>query len=359
MRAGRPAAIRAAVVESPATAASLQTLPIPVPAEGELLIKVVACGVCNTDLGLIDGIYAATSFPLIPGHEIVGHVVAHGPNTDGPPVGTRVGQPFLYSACGQCEYCAKGDGIFCASGQMTGYSVPGGYREYMLVRPDFVVPVPAGLSPPTAATLLCAGLTAFTGLRKGNCRPGLRVAVLGLGGLGQYATAFAAAMGADVAVVSGSAEKQELAARLGARHFIDRNESDYVGKLQDWGWAQLTVSTAPSDEIIAQARHWTAPQGTVVMLGSKSQTMTVDVFDLIVRGITMLGTPSGSQKDARDLFDFVSRVKEMPPTVPVPFEDVQSALDQTRSGASARHVLMMQPDWDETLANQPGAGGTQ
>jgi propanol-preferring alcohol dehydrogenase len=354
MTGGRPAGFRAAVVDAPAAKAVLRTLPMPEPAEGELLIKVVACGVCNTDLGLIDGIYAGTSFPLIPGHEIVGHVVARGPRTCGPPVGARIGQPFLYASCGHCDFCASGDGIFCASAQMTGYSVAGGYREYMLVRAGSVVPLPADLSPPAAATLLCAGLTAFTGLRKGGCRPGLRVAILGLGGLGQHATAFAAAMGADVAVVSGSAAKRDLAARLGARLFIDRQSPDYLGKLREWGLAQLTVSTAPSDEIIAQAQHWTAPQGTVVMLGSKSQTAAVDMFDLIVRGITILGTPSGSQKDLHDLFEFVAGVAAMPPVAPVPFADAQSALDQTRSGAPGRLVLMMQADWDDAPARAAG-----
>src|SRR6266700_2402404 len=173
--------MRAAVLTAPNTALAIEERDIPEPGPGELLIKVVACGMCFSEVNHLLGHYPFGRFPMVPGHEVSGVVAALGEGVDFPAVGTPVGVPFLYDSCGHCDLCVRGDQILCAAKRVTGVSVDGGYAEYMIARAGFATPVPAGLDPVAAAPLMCAGITGFNGLRQGGARPGSKVAVLGTG----------------------------------------------------------------------------------------------------------------------------------------------------------------------------------
>jgi D-arabinose 1-dehydrogenase-like Zn-dependent alcohol dehydrogenase len=192
--------MRAAIATAVDQPLSVSDLDVPEPAAGEVLVKITACGVCFSDLNLLRGHYPFARFPVIPGHEITGTVVAVGPSVTWPEVGTAVGAQFLYDSCGHCDYCVRGEQILCAQKRITGIVADGGYAEYAVLKAGFVTPLPTGLDPVAAAPLMCAGITAFNGLRKGGAALGSRVAVIGLGGVGGMAVRYAVAMGARVAV---------------------------------------------------------------------------------------------------------------------------------------------------------------
>lgn len=153
---------------------SITRRPTPEPGPGEILIKVTACGMCYSEVNLLNGEYPFARFPVVPGHEITGVVAALGPGVNWPAAGTPVGAQFLYSSCGHCAYCVRGDEILCPDKKITGVGVDGGYSEYFIGRAGFVTPLPDGLDPVAGAPLMCAGITAFNGLRQAGLgrRPG-------------------------------------------------------------------------------------------------------------------------------------------------------------------------------------------
>ncbi|GAB2905431.1 alcohol dehydrogenase catalytic domain-containing protein [Streptomyces mayteni] len=157
---------------------------VPEPGPGEVLVGITACGICHTDLDLLQGHWPIARFPVVPGHEITGVVAATGPGVTFPEVGTAVGAQFLGDSCRTCDYCVRGEQILCPGKRITGIVMDGGYTEYAVLEADFVTPLPDGLDPVAAAPLMCAGLTAFNGLRRGGITATSRVAVIGAGGLG-------------------------------------------------------------------------------------------------------------------------------------------------------------------------------
>src|SRR5437879_3272365 len=183
--------MRAAVLAAPNQQLAITEHDTPEPGPGEVLLKVCACGMCFSEVPLVRGGYPFAKYPTIPGHEVTGTVAAVGRDVLWPEVGDVVGAQFLYSSCGHCDYCVAGNEILCASKRITGISADGGYAEYMLAKADFVTPLPPGMDPVSAAPLMCAGITAFNGLRQAGTSSGSRVAVLGLGGVGSFAVRFA------------------------------------------------------------------------------------------------------------------------------------------------------------------------
>jgi len=210
---------------------SVAERPVPEPGPGEILVKVTACGMCYSEVNLLNGEYPFARFPVVPGHEITGVVAALGPGVEWPAAGTAVGTQFLYSSCGQCDYCVRGDQILCLSKKITGIGADGGYGEDFIGRAGFVTPLPDGLDPVAGAPLMCAGITAFNGLRQARIRPGTRVAVLGAGGVGAIAARFAAAMGARVAILGRSRDGEARAKALGAELYVATGDTDPAGAL--------------------------------------------------------------------------------------------------------------------------------
>ncbi|HMD24989.1 MAG TPA: alcohol dehydrogenase catalytic domain-containing protein, partial [Streptosporangiaceae bacterium] len=226
---------------------SLAERPTPEPGAGEILVKVTACGMCYSEVNLLNGEYPFARFPVVPGHEITGVVAALGPGVEWPAVGTAVGAQFLYSSCGHCDYCVRGDQILCLQKKITGIGVDGGYGEYFIGRAAFVTPLPECLDPVAGAPLMCAGITAFNGLREAGIRAGDRVAVIGAGGVGAMAARFATAMGARIAVLGRSRDGEARAKDLGAERYVATDDTDPADALRGWdGGADLIVNAAPS-----------------------------------------------------------------------------------------------------------------
>ncbi|MGH6959559.1 MAG: alcohol dehydrogenase catalytic domain-containing protein, partial [Dongiaceae bacterium] len=180
--------MRAAVLRRLRTKLRIERLPIPEPGPGELLIRVVACGVCHSDLHAVDGDWTpGPALPLIPGHEVTGHVAGIGAGVRGFRVGDAVGVPWMFSACGECEFCLAGHETICPRGESTGYSRPGGYAEFMAAPAAFVGRLPKRADLYALAPILCAGVTTYRGLKRTDARPGQWVTVIGVGGLGHIA----------------------------------------------------------------------------------------------------------------------------------------------------------------------------
>ena len=214
----------------------------------QILVKIHACGVCHTDLHACHGDWPVKpTLPLVPGHEGVGEVVEIGSAVKHIKNGDRVGIPWLYSACGHCEYCLTGDENLCLSQQNSGYSVNGSYAEYCAADAAYVVKVPEGLSYVEAAPLFCAGVTTYKALKVSKAKPGNWVAIFGIGGLGHLAVQYAVAMGLRVVAVDTGSAKRDLALSLGAEHYYDFKEDDIVNRIQEnTGGVHASVCTAVS-----------------------------------------------------------------------------------------------------------------
>ena len=222
--------MKAAVVHEFGRPLRIEDVPVPEPGPDQILVKIEACGVCHTDLHAADGDWPVRPTPpFIPGHEGVGHVAAVGRDAKGVKEGDRVGVPWLHSACGRCRYCMTGWETLCAEQKNTGYSVNGGFAEYVLADPDFVGHLPDGLEFAPAAPILCAGVTVYKGLKETDARPGDTVVISGIGGLGHLAVQYARAMGMHVIAVDVAEDKLNLAKTLGAEGHVSALRRERVG----------------------------------------------------------------------------------------------------------------------------------
>lgn len=333
--------MRAAQLDAPNTTLSLVERPVPEPGPGEILIKVTACGMCFTEVNLVEGHYPFARFPVVPGHEITGTVEALGTGVSWPPVGTPVGAQFLYDSCGHCDYCVRGEQILCPNKRITGIGVDGGYAEYLVARAGFVTPLPDGLDPVAAAPLMCAGITAFNGLRQGGARAGARVAVIGAGGVGGLAVRFAVAMGARVAVLGRSADGAEAAKELGAERYIATADQDPAEALRAWeGGANLIVNGAPSTAAAAATLGGLAPDGTLLLLGYSPDPLVLPTMPMVLGRLHVLANPSGSPHDLRDTLSFAAAHGILPQVTPVSLDEAPSVLTDMAAGSSrGRHVI--------------------
>ena len=219
--------MHAAVVEQFGKPLVLRELDIPSPGAGQILVKTEACGVCHTDLHAAHGDWPVKpTLPFIPGHEAIGLVVAVGSGVTIVKEGDRVGVPWLYSACGHCEYCLTGWETVCAQAQFGGYTRNGGFAEYLLADPNYVAHVPAGLAAADAAPLICAGITTYKGIKETEARPGEWIAISGVGGLGHLAIQYAKAMGLLVCAIDIDDGKLAHAKRVGADLVINAKSGD-------------------------------------------------------------------------------------------------------------------------------------
>ena len=309
------------------------------PGHGEVLIRVHVCGVCHGDLMVRNGEFPFVRFPIVLGHEVAGVVTGLGPGVEYPREGMRVGVPWLASACGHCKECISGDEVLCANGQYVGMMRDGGYQEFMLARADYVLPIPENLTFADAAPLMCAGLTVYTGLHKAGFKPGNKVAVVGLGGLGEMAVQFARAMGGRVAVVSSTKQKETRACELGAERFIHEGSEKIDQALNSWdGGADIVLQVAPSAASANAALRGLASDGTFVLLAPVP--ITPDPIALIMRRQRIMGSPSGSRKELRVTLDLAAAHGVRSSSRCFRLNDANDALAELETGRPAGRVLL-------------------
>ncbi|MGC2108906.1 MAG: alcohol dehydrogenase catalytic domain-containing protein [Candidatus Korobacteraceae bacterium] len=311
----------------------IEDRPVPEPKAGEVVIRVRACGVCYSDLEVLRGHFPFAKYPVVPGHEVAGVVDKLGPGVTWPKVGDRVGMAWLYSSCGHCNYCVQGNEILCPELEVTGVTRDGGYQEYMLAPAPYVAPIPDALNDAEAGPLMCAGLTVFNGMRQAGFKPGQKVAVIGLGGLGHLGVLYAKAMGARVAVISNTPDKEAEARELGAEQFINTQSKKAADALREWdGGPDIILATAPSTEAATAAFPGLGPDGTLVLLGIGAGSVAATPADLISKRRKLMGSPSGSRQDLRATLDFSASNHVVPHITKIPLQDASKALDLMSQG---------------------------
>lgn len=337
------ATMRAVQVAEPGAALETVERAVPDVGDGQVRITVQACGVCHSDVWAKEGTMPVTPYPIIPGHEIVGTVDECGPGVAGGwQPGQRVGVGWFGGACYHCDSCRRGDFITCANQKIPGISFDGGYAESVVVAADALAAVPDELGDAEAAPLLCAGVTTFHALRESPARPGDRVAVLGVGGLGHLGVQFAAKMGCEVVAISRGTAKESLARELGAHHYIDSEANDPGAALADLGGAKTVLATATSGTAITAALPGIAPRGQLIVVGAAEDPLQIPATSLIMPAAGVAGHPSGTSKDSEDTLNF-SRLTGVRPMIETfPLERAAEAYERMLANqARFRMVLTM------------------
>ena len=336
--------MKAAVVNEFKSALEIKDVAIPTIGHGEILVKIEACGVCHTDLHAAHGDWPVKpKLPLIPGHEGVGVVVEVGEGVKSLKIGDRVGIPWLFSACGECEYCLSGRETLCPNQENGGYSVDGGYAEYCKAPADYVARIPDGLDPIEVAPILCAGVTTYKALKVSEAKPGDWVAIYGIGGLGHIALQYAKAMGFNVIAVDIADEKLELATQLGADIAINGLKNNPVETIKEKvGGVQAAVSVAVTKKAFEQAYQSVKRGGTLVVVGLPHDELPIPIFDTVLNGVTVKGSIVGTRKDMQEALDFAARGKVRSQIETAPLDSINEVFDNMVSGKiNGRIVLTM------------------
>ncbi|KSU78795.1 alcohol dehydrogenase [Pseudarthrobacter enclensis] len=334
--------MQAAVVEKFGTDLQVRSLPIPTPGPGEALVKVLTTGVCHTDLHAAEGDWPVKPAPpFVPGHEGVGEVVALGDGVTGLAVGDLVGNAWLWSACGTCQYCGSGWETLCEAQKNGGYSVDGSFGEYMLVDARFAARIPAGSDPVEVAPVLCAGVTVYKGLKMTEAKPGQWVTISGIGGLGHIAVQYAVAMGLRVAAVDIADDKLALARAHGAELTVNALHEDPAEVIQrETGGCHGVLVTAVHPSAFGQAIGMARRGGTIVFNGLPPGDFPAPIFDIVLKGLTVRGSIVGTRQDMEEALDFYARGK-IHPTVSVrELSEVNAVFDEMKHAKIDGRVVL-------------------
>jgi propanol-preferring alcohol dehydrogenase len=334
--------MKAAVAHAYGEPLRIEEVKVPLPGPGQILVKIEACGVCHTDLHAVEGDWPVRPpLPFIPGHEGVGYVAAVGRGVSRVKEGDRVGVPWLYSACGCCEHCLTGWETLCTEQQNTGYSVNGGYAEYVLADPNYVGILPKEIAFDEIAPILCAGVTVYKGLKVTNARPGQWVVISGVGGLGHVAVQYAKAMGLHVAAVDVDDAKLELAKKLGASLTINARHEDPVEVIQrDIGGAHGVLVTAVSNSAFGQAIGMARRHGTVALVGLPPGDFPTPIFDVVLKAISITGSIVGTRADLQEALDFAAEGLVKATIHSGKLDDINQIFDQMRAGTIEGRIVM-------------------
>lgn len=271
----------------------------------EVEVRISHCGVCHSDIHLIDNDWGFSRYPFIPGHEIVGEVTAVGSEVRDRAVGERVGIGWQADSCGICEWCRQGDEHLCASAQPTCVGRNGGYADSVRVNSRFAIPVPEILDSENVAPLLCAGITVYAPMRNHGVRPSSRVGVVGIGGLGHLGLQFAKAFGAEVTALSTSKDKEAEALKMGADHFVNSRDMGELKKVA--GSFDFLLSTVSADQDWQALVNCLRPKGTLCVVGVPPSPISIQAFSLLAGQKSVSGSPIGSPRDLHEMLDVAAR----------------------------------------------------
>jgi len=334
--------MKAAVVHTFGQALRLEEVPVPEVTPGQVLVKVVASGVCHTDLHAANGDWPVKpTLPFIPGHEGVGYVAALGAGVKGIKEGDRVGVPWLHTACGHCEHCITGWETLCDDQQMTGYTVNGGYAEYVLADPGYVGRLPDNVGFTEIAPILCAGVTVYKGLKELDCKPGDWVAISGIGGLGHCAVQYAKAMGFHVIGVDIDDAKLALATRLGADMVVNARTQDPVKEVQRAiRGAHGVLVTAVSRSAFSQALGMLHKRGTMALVGLPPGDFALPIFDVVLNAKTVRGSIVGTRKDLQEALEFAGEGKVSVTCREGKLDDINAIFERMKLGDIEGRIVM-------------------
>ena len=334
--------MKAAVVHEFGQPLQIDEVDVPEVGVGQILVRIEASGVCHTDLHAAEGDWPAKpNPPFIPGHEGVGHVAAVGAGVDMVKEGDRVGVPWLHTACGHCKHCMTGWETLCGDQQNTGYSVNGGFAEYVLADPVFVGHLPDGLGFQPAAPILCAGVTVYKGLKETDTKPGDTIVVSGIGGLGHLAVQYAKAMGRSVIAVDIADDKLRLAKEMGADLTINAAVQDPIAEVQNaCGGAEGVLVTAVSEKAFAQAVGMLGKRGTMSLVGLPPGTFDLSIFDTVLNRKTIRGSIVGTRMDLIEALQFAGDGKVACHYSTDKLDNINAIFDRMRAGAIDGRIVM-------------------
>ncbi|HSK33733.1 MAG TPA: NAD(P)-dependent alcohol dehydrogenase [Propionicimonas sp.] len=300
----------------------------------DVLIEIAYAGICHSDIHTVNGDWGPQPYPLVPGHEIVGVVAEIGPEVTGHADGDRVGVGCMVNSCGQCTNCRNGDEQYCLAGMVPTYGgadrdgtiTQGGYSTHVVVDAGFVLSVPASLDLAAAAPLLCAGITTYSPLRRWGAGPGRKVAVVGLGGLGHLAVKIAAAMGAEVTVLSQSLKKKEDGLRLGADHYYATSDPATFEQLA--GSFDLVLNTVSAVIDVDAYLSLLTVDGALVNVGAPAEPLSLNVFSLIGGRRTYAGSMIGGIAETQEMLDFCAEHGIVPETELISADRVNEAYER-------------------------------
>jgi len=319
---------------------------IPTPGAGQILIKTEACGVCHTDIHAASGDWPVKpTLPFIPGHEGIGRVSAVGAGVTAVKEGDLVGVPWLHSACGRCEYCLTAWETICPAETFTGYNTNGAFAEYLLADPNYVAHIPAGISAPEAAPIICAGITSYKGIKQTEAKPGEWLAVSGIGGLGHLAIQYAKHMGLKVCAVDIDDAKLTLAKQLGADAVVNAKSGDPAAEVKKLtaGGAHGVLITAPSLSAFKQGVGMTRKHGICVLVGLPPGDFPVPLFDLVADCISIRGSFVGNREDLAEALSFAVEGKVKADIELQPLSAINQVFERLEHGdVPARVVLQFQ-----------------
>ena len=317
----------------------------PAPGPEEVLVEVEACGVCHSDLHVIDGDWPQfakiVKKPLIPGHEVVGRVVEKGAAVRGIELGDRVGVGWIHWTCGECEFCRGGNENLCPSQKITGVTVDGGYAQFIKAPASHVLVVPAGVSPAEVAPLFCAGVTVYRALHKGKIAANQRVAVFGVGGLGHLAVQIARCLGAEVIAVDVSEEKLALAKSLGAASTVIATAKDAVRQLRAKGGAHVVLVTSASKAAYDLAFFAVRPTGTLLVVGLPAENICFPPILMAGGEIHIHASAVGTREDMRNVLAMAAAAQVRCHVSTRPLAEANEVLEQLRCGQVAGRIVLV------------------
>lgn len=332
----------AAVVTAFGEDLEIEDLPLPEPGRDQALVRLIASGVCHTDLHAAHGDWPVKPEPpFVPGHEGVGEVVAVGEGVTRVSVGDLVGNAWLWSACGECQHCQEGWETLCENQVNGGYSMNGSFGQYMLVDARYCPLIPEGADPFEIAPVLCAGVTVYKGLKVTGVRPGQWVVISGVGGLGHIAVQYAVAMGMRVIAVDVADDKLALAERHGAEITINAMGPDPAEAIQEAvGGAHGVLVTAVQPDAFGQAIGMVRRGGTIVFNGLPPGDFPAPIFDIVLKGLTIRGSIVGTRRDMEEALEFYSRGLIHPTFSKRPLNEINEVLDEMDHGKIEGRVVL-------------------
>jgi alcohol dehydrogenase/propanol-preferring alcohol dehydrogenase len=313
---------------------------IPEPGPKQVRVKVEACGICHSDVLVTEGLWPGIKYPRVPGHEIAGRIDAIGSGVRAWSLGQRVGVGWHGGHCFTCEHCRRGDFAMCVNRKVTGIDFDGGYAEYMIAGEEVLAAIPEELPAEEAGPFMCAGVTVFNALRNSGARAGDVVAVHGIGGLGHLGVQYARQMGFKTVALGRGKDKEALAKKLGAHHYIDSGSADAAAELQKLGGARVILATAPNAKAISPLIDGLAVDGTLLVPAAPSEPLTVSVMPLIMGRRSVAGWYSGTARDSQDTLEFSALNGVHPMIEKYPLNRVADAFEQMHSGKVRFRVVL-------------------
>jgi D-arabinose 1-dehydrogenase-like Zn-dependent alcohol dehydrogenase len=332
--------MRAAQISKPGGDWELVERDIPEPGPGQVRVKVEACGICHSDMLVKEGLWPGLQYPRVPGHEIAGKIDAVGSGVATWKKDQRVGVGWHGGHDFVCEQCRRGDFGMCVNRKVTGIDFDGGYAEYMIAPAEALAAIPDELPAEEAGPFMCAGVTVYNALRNSGARAGDVVAVQGIGGLGHLGVQYARQMGFKTVALGRGKDKDPLAKKLGAHHYIDSDVVDTVAELQKLGGARVILATAPSAKAISEVVDGLSVNGNLLVPAAPAEPLTVSVMPLLMGRRSVSGWYSGTAQDSQDALEFSALTGVHPMIEKYSLSRVAEAYEQMHSGKVRFRVVL-------------------